>query len=68
MQLNIRIRDGNSIPTEGIVEVEFVGVNHPPKFPDCGNYFTGATIQEGVPKGSLVMNVSLLRIVSFGLL
>ena len=49
--------DDGSQQTRGEVIVNFVGVNHPPTFPNC-NQYRDVTIQEGMPLRTSIINVS----------
>ena len=51
-----QVNDGTDT-TLGNVTINFVGVNHPPTFPECNGYLYSAAIQEGQPTGTPIINV-----------
>ena len=56
LDLPILVSDGSQL-TQGLVRVKFIGVNHPPRFPECDSYTGRAQIAEEEPGGSLVIDV-----------
>ena len=43
--------------TRGMVQVQFIGVNHPPQFPECDNY--APSLFEHSPVDTGIINVSV---------
>ena len=51
--------DVGAASTNGEIQVNFVGVNRPPEFPECADYMM-ATVAEDAPVGTTVLDVSEL--------
>lgn len=51
---------GGGPPTRGVIPVNFIGVNHPPSFPECSSYLNAFSIAENQPPNTPVGNVSIV--------